>query len=53
MIAGYFQSENVFQIPVTLQGKTSFDMQGTTSFKIDDFIKKKKKKKKPSGNRRP
>ena len=37
----HFQSENVFQTPVTLPGKTIFDIQGTISLKNRRFHEKK------------
>ena len=37
---GHFQSENVVQIPVTLQGKTIFNMQATISLKNRRFDEK-------------
>ena len=37
----YFQSENVFQIPVTPRGKTIFDIQATISLKNRRFHEKR------------
>ena len=45
----HFQSENVVQIPVTLQGKTIFDIQPTISLKNRRFDEKSETKSTTAG----